>query len=149
MRSSSPRRGSAGSSRRCCARPRSVAGRCRREFATRCARTIRSTSTRDERLRGRRMKRAAGLAYREEGPEDGRAVLLVHGFPESSYMWRDAMPALGAAGWRALAPDLPGYGDSDPDPPGTWEHHVDAIERFVSELDPGPVALVTHDWGVL
>jgi pimeloyl-ACP methyl ester carboxylesterase len=95
------------------------------------------------------MKRAAGLAYREEGPADAPAVLLVHGFPESSYMWRDALPALGAAGRRALAPDLPGYGDSEPDPPGTWERHIEALERFVSALDPGPVALVTHDWGVM
>jgi haloalkane dehalogenase len=75
--------------------------------------------------------------------------VLVHGYPESSYMWRHAMPGLAAAGWRALAPDLPGYGDSEPDPPGTWERHVDALERFVAELELGPVALVTHDWGVM
>ncbi len=63
-------------------------------------------------------------------------------------MWRYALPALAEAGWRAVAPDLPGYGDSEPDPPGTWERHVDALERFVRELELGPVALVTHDWGV-
>jgi haloalkane dehalogenase len=95
------------------------------------------------------MKRAAGLAYRASGLEDAPAVLLVHGYPESSYMWREALPALERAGWRGLAPDLPGFGDSDPDPPGTWERHMEAIDRFVAELDPGPVALVTHDWGVL
>jgi haloalkane dehalogenase len=95
------------------------------------------------------MKHAAGLAYREAGPADAPAVLLVHGFPESSYMWRDALPALAAAGWRALAPDLPGYGDSEPDPPGTWERHIEALDRFVSALEPGPVTLVTHDWGVM
>jgi haloalkane dehalogenase len=64
-------------------------------------------------------------------------------------MWRHVLPALAGAGWRALAPDLPGYGDSEPDPPGTWERHVQALERFVSELRLGPVALVTHDWGVM
>jgi pimeloyl-ACP methyl ester carboxylesterase len=63
-------------------------------------------------------------------------------------MWRHVLPALGQAGWRALAPDLPGYGDSEPDPPGTWEHHIEALEQFVEELALGPVALVTHDWGV-
>ena len=95
------------------------------------------------------MKHAAGLAYRDSGAEDAPAVLLVHGYPESSYMWREVLPALAAAGWRGLAPDLAGFGDSEPDPPGTWERQMDALERFVSELDPGPVALVTHDWGVL
>jgi haloalkane dehalogenase len=95
------------------------------------------------------VKRAAGLAYRSAGERAGRAVLLVHGYPESSYMWRHAIPALADAGWRAVAPDLPGFGDSEVDPPGTWERHVDALARFVDELDLGPVALVTHDWGVM
>jgi haloalkane dehalogenase len=75
-------------------------------------------------------------------------AVLVHGYPESSFMWQRVLPALAEAGWRALAPDLPGYGDSEPDPPGTWERHVKALERFVGELELGPVALVTHDWGV-
>lgn len=64
-------------------------------------------------------------------------------------MWHDALPALANAGWRAIAPDLPGYGDSEPDPPATWERHMEALQRFVVELELGPVALVTHDWGVL
>jgi haloalkane dehalogenase len=88
---------------------------------------------------------AAGLAYRTAGPADGRVALLVHGYPESSYMWRHAIAALADAGWRAVAPDLPGYGDSEPDPPGTWEHHMEALERFVDELELRPVTLVTHD----
>jgi haloalkane dehalogenase len=91
---------------------------------------------------------AAGLAYRESGDSTERVALLVHGYPESSYMWREALPALARAGWRALAPDLPGYGDSEPDPPGTWERHIDALPRFAEALELGPVALVTHDWGV-
>ena len=57
--------------------------------------------------------------------------------------------ALGAAGWRAVAPDLPGYGDSEPHPPGSWERHMEMLDRFVAELELGPVVLVTHDWGVL
>ena len=76
-------------------------------------------------------------------------MLLVHGYPESSYMWRDALPALAAAGWRALAPDLPGYGDSEP---GPRRPRGSATSRrssaSSSELELGPVALVTHDWGV-
>jgi haloalkane dehalogenase len=94
------------------------------------------------------LEHAGGLAYRTAGPADGPPVLLVHGYPESSYMWRAVLEPLAAAGWRALAPDLPGYGDSEPDPPGTWERHIEALERFVGALGLGPVALVTHDWGV-
>jgi len=93
--------------------------------------------------------RAAGLAYREEGPADGPPALLVHGYPESSYMWHDALPALGEAGMRAIAPDLAGYGDSEPDPPGTWERHVESLQRLVDSLELSRVAVVTHDWGVL
>jgi haloalkane dehalogenase len=94
-------------------------------------------------------ERAAGLAYRAAGPADGRPVLLVHGYPESSYMWRHVLGAVGDAGMRAIAPDLPGYGDSEPDPPGTWERHVEALERLAQALRLAPVVLVTHDWGVL
>jgi haloalkane dehalogenase len=94
--------------------------------------------------------RAGGLAYRQAGEQTAPAVLLVHGYPESSYMWHRALPALADAGWRALAPDLPGYGDSEPGTEsGSWEAHVQALARFVDELQPGPVALVTHDWGVM
>jgi haloalkane dehalogenase len=89
------------------------------------------------------------LAYREEGPGNGPVVLLIHGYPESSYMWRRLMPAIAGAGWRAVAPDLAGFGDSPPDPPGTWERHLEALGRFHSELGLGPVVLVVHDWGGL
>jgi haloalkane dehalogenase len=64
-------------------------------------------------------------------------------------MWRDLMPVLAGAGWRAVAPDLPGFGDSPADPPATWERHVDAVTRFHSGLGLGRVALVVHDWGGL
>jgi haloalkane dehalogenase len=90
---------------------------------------------------------AAGLAYREAG--EGPPALLVHGYPNSSYLWRDVLPAVADAGWRAIAPDLAGYGDSPADPPGTWERHVAALERFRSELGLEQVALVVHDWGGL
>src|SRR4051794_32003966 len=95
---------------------------------------------------------AAGLAYREATPEDGgdgRVALLLHGYPESSYMWRPVLAALASAGWRAIAPDLAGFGDSPPDRPGTWERHAERVAAFHAELDLGPVALVVHDWGGL
>ena len=89
------------------------------------------------------------LAHRESGPADGPTALLLHGYPESSYMWRELMPALAQAGWRAIAPDLAGFGDSPPDPPGSWERHVDSIASFHEAHGLGPVALLVHDWGGL
>jgi haloalkane dehalogenase len=62
-------------------------------------------------------------------------------------MWRHLLPALASAGRTALAPDLPGYGDSPPDPPATWGRHVEAVERFRGELGLDRVVLVVHDTG--
>ncbi|HEX5909159.1 MAG TPA: alpha/beta fold hydrolase [Thermoleophilaceae bacterium] len=73
----------------------------------------------------------------------------MHGYPSSSFMWRRPMDALAEAGWRAVAPDLPGYGDSEPDPPATWERQIEALERFRSGLGLEDVLLVVHDWGGL
>ena len=92
---------------------------------------------------------AAGLSYRESGPADGPVALLLHGFPESSFMWDGVMPAIADAGWRAVAPDFAGFGDSEPDPPGTWERHVEALERFRRELGIQRCVPVMHDWGSL
>jgi haloalkane dehalogenase len=92
---------------------------------------------------------AAGLAHRETGPEDGPVALLLHGYPESSFMWRHLMPELARAGWRGYAPDLAGFGDSEPDPPGTWERHVESVERFRWVQDIERCVLIVHDWGGL
>jgi haloalkane dehalogenase len=89
------------------------------------------------------------LAHRETGPADGPVALLLHGYPQSSYMWRDLLPALAAAGWRALAPDLPGYGDSPPDPPATWERQVEAVEAFRQAQEIERCVPIVHDWGGL
>ncbi len=96
------------------------------------------------------LRRAGGLAYREMAPSqpsDRSPVLCLHGWPQSSYMWRHLLAALAPAGYRALAPDLPGFGDSSPDPPGTWERQVEAIERFRHEIGLDRVVLVVHDTG--
>lgn len=90
------------------------------------------------------------LAFREAGEPDAPVALLLHGYPNSSYLWRDVLPAVAGAGWRAVAPDLPGYGDSElGDRRGTWEEHVEALGAFVAEHDLAPLALVVHDWGGL
>ncbi len=93
-----------------------------------------------------------GIAYREASPtqhSDLVSALCLHGFPETSFMWRYVIAALAESGRRALAPDLPGFGDSPPDPPGTWERQVEAVERFRMGLGLERVALVVHDWGGL
>src|SRR5688500_8595231 len=91
------------------------------------------------------------LAFREAGEQDAPVALLLHGYPNSSFMWKDVLPAVADAGFRAVAPDLAGYGDSPlPDgEQGTWDDHVQAIDDFVAEHDLAPVALVVHDWGGL
>lgn len=80
----------------------------------------------------------------------GPAVLLLHGFPELWYAWRRLLPALARAGFRAVAPDLRGYGASDK-PPGVDAYRsellLDDIQGLVRALDLGSIRLVGHDWG--
>ena len=78
------------------------------------------------------------LAFRSAGDPAHPAVLLVHGYPASSHMWDASLQALADRGLYALAPDLAGFGDSEPDPPGTWERHVEALERFRAVHEVGP-----------
>src|SRR5436190_2308312 len=87
--------------------------------------------------------------FKAAGHAGDPAVLLVHGYPESSHMWAPAMEALAARGLYAIAPDLPGYGDSPPDGPGTWERHVETLEELRQDQELDSVALVGHDWGGL
>ena len=91
------------------------------------------------------------LAFREEGAEDAPVALLLHGYPNSSYMWKDVLPAVAGAGFRAIAPDFAGYGDSPlvRGDAGTWADHVRSLDDFVAEHDLAPVALIVHDWGGL
>ncbi len=91
------------------------------------------------------------LAYLEEG--DGPTVVLLHGNPTSSYLWRHTIPPLVAAGYRCVAPDLLGMGDSDrlADPgPGSYRFaaHAEALDAFLAAQVPAEgAALVLHDWG--
>lgn len=94
----------------------------------------------------------SGLAYREALPaaEPLGTLLCVHGYPESSHMWRATLDAAARAGWRAVAPDLPGYGDSPlGEATGEWEGHIAALTRFHADVALGPVVLCVHDWGGL
>jgi pimeloyl-ACP methyl ester carboxylesterase len=98
------------------------------------------------------LRRAGDIAYREAIPGEPREafpVLCIHGYPESSAMWRDLLPPLAASGRRAIAPDMPGYGNSPYLREGTWEHHIEAVEDLRSALGLERVTLVVHDWGGL
>jgi haloalkane dehalogenase len=64
-------------------------------------------------------------------------------------MWRHLLPALAAVGHRALAPDLPGFGDSPADPPGTFDRHVETVDGFHRRSALDRVVLVVHDTGGL
>jgi haloalkane dehalogenase len=85
------------------------------------------------------------MHYVDEGV--GEPILLLHGEPTWSFLWRRIVPQLPG---RAIAPDLIGFGLSDkPDDPGwyTYDNHVRALERFVEELDLRGLTIVVHDWG--
>jgi pimeloyl-ACP methyl ester carboxylesterase len=99
------------------------------------------------------LKAVDEIAYREALPEgwdgSGPTLLLLHGYPSSSYLWRNVLADAAASGLRALAPDLPGFGDSPPQLPGTWERQVANVERFRQALGLDEVVLGVHDWGGL
>jgi pimeloyl-ACP methyl ester carboxylesterase len=94
-----------------------------------------------------------GISYREAVPDGwqsgGPSALAIHGYPTSSYLWRNVLPRLADAGHRAVAPDLPGFGDSPPDRPGTWERQIESVERFRTTLGLNRLTLIVHDWGGL
>ena len=88
------------------------------------------------------------MHYVDEGA--GEPVLLLHGEPTWSFLWRRIVPPLAASGRRAIAPDLLGFGRSDkPDAMDwyTYDRHVEAVTRLVLELDLQRLTVVVHDWG--
>jgi pimeloyl-ACP methyl ester carboxylesterase len=88
--------------------------------------------------------------YREAGDATAPTVLLLHGFPTSSHMYRELIPAL-ADRYHVIAPDLPGFGFTDaPDRAGfkyTFEHLTDVIERFTETLGLSHYTLFVFDYG--
>ena len=86
--------------------------------------------------------------YREAGPPDGPVLLLPHGYPCSSYEFRNLMPQLGN-GWRQLAPDFPGcgYTDTPDDFRYDFDGYADFLARFLDALGVHRFALYLHDFG--
>lgn len=90
------------------------------------------------------------LHVMEAGRSDGEPILLLHGFPEFWWAWRNQISVLAEAGFRVIAPDLRGYGKSSA-PPGWRNYTVDELVSDVVELAAalrvGRFNLVGHDWG--
>ena len=90
------------------------------------------------------------IFYRQAGADTSPALLLLHGFPTSSHMFRDLIPAL-ADHYHVIAPDLPGFGFSDA--PGrtqfkyTFDHLTDVIDRFTTAIGLARYAIYVFDYG--
>ncbi len=93
------------------------------------------------------------MAYVDEGPRDGPVVLLLHGEPSWSYLYRRMIPPLVAAGYRCIAPDLIGFGRSDKPidvQAYTYNGHVAWLHTFLDAIDlPLGSHLFVQDWGGL
>jgi haloalkane dehalogenase len=92
------------------------------------------------------------IHYVDEGPGGAKPVLLMHGEPSWSFLYRKMIPVLTAAGYRAVAPDLVGFGRSDKPAQQTdytYQRHVDWMRGFLEKLDLRHLNLVCQDWGGL
>jgi haloalkane dehalogenase len=92
------------------------------------------------------------MHYVDEGPRDGNVVLLLHGEPSWSYLYRHMIPPLSEAGFRVIAPDLIGFGKSDkPTRKSDYSYagHVAWMQAFVAALDLKNITLFCQDWGSL
>ncbi len=92
------------------------------------------------------------LACVDEGPRDGRTVLLMHGEPSWSYLYRHIIPKLVAAGHRVVTPDLIGFGRSDKPADRkeyTYERHVAWLSNWLTAMNLHDVTLFCQDWGGL
>jgi pimeloyl-ACP methyl ester carboxylesterase len=93
---------------------------------------------------------ADGVGIEYEVTGEGRPVVLLHGFPDSGRLWRHQVPALAAAGFQVIVPDLRGYGRSDkPEQVDAYSIPVLAgdVLAVLADLDLGAAHIVGHDWG--
>jgi len=90
------------------------------------------------------------MHYVDEGPRDGRPVVMVHGNPTWGYLYRNFIPALVAAGHRAIVPDHLGFGRSEkPNDPELYRvpRHAARLEALLEALDLSSATVVPRDWG--
>ncbi|XP_042475877.1 epoxide hydrolase A-like [Macadamia integrifolia] len=98
------------------------------------------------------MVRVNGIDMHIAEKGKGPVVLLLHGFPELWYSWRHQMTSLASHGYRAVAPDLRGFGDTDAPPSSssyTAFHIVGDLVGLIDRLGLDQVFLVAHDWGAV
>ena len=88
--------------------------------------------------------------YREAGPKNAPAIVLLHGFPASSHMFRDLIPLL-AARYRVIAPDYPGFGFSDAPPVKeftyNFDHLAEVVDRFLVQVGIDKYSIYIQDYG--
>jgi haloalkane dehalogenase len=92
------------------------------------------------------------MHFVDEGPAEADPVLLLHGEPSWSYLYRKMIPLIAAAGHRVIAPDLIGFGKSDkPVAQGDYSYagHVHWMREFIEVLDLTSITLFCQDWGSL
>ena len=92
------------------------------------------------------------IHYVDEGPKDAEPVLLMHGEPSWSYLYRKMIPVFTKAGFRSIAPDLVGFGRSDKPTERedyTYQRHVDWMQAWLDQMDLIGITLVCQDWGGL
>jgi haloalkane dehalogenase len=92
------------------------------------------------------------MHYVDEGPRAAPPVLMLHGEPSWSYLYRKMIPVVAAAGHRVIAPDLVGFGRSDKPSSRTdytYQRHMDWVVAFLEALDLQAITLVCQDWGGL
>lgn len=92
------------------------------------------------------------MHYVDEGPKDGEIVLMLHGEPSWSYLYRKMISPISAAGYRVVAPDLIGFGRSDKPTEQdsyTFQRHLDWLKNIITQLDLTNITLVCQDWGGL
>ena len=90
------------------------------------------------------------IFYREAGPKDAPTILLLHGFPTSSHMFRNLIPALSGR-FHVVAPDYPGFGNSSMPSPDkfnyTFDHLAEVIEKFIAAIGLKKYSLYVMDYG--
>ena len=97
-----------------------------------------------------RYRTFAGLRLAQIDEGKGPPVVFIHGEPTWSFLWRKVIPPVRDAGFRCIAPDLPGFGRSDKPTDIEWytyDRHTDSVATLFSELKLRDATIVVHDWG--